>query len=458
LTQREARLLLLAGAAGGIGAIFRTPLGAALFIIEVPYRDDTEVDAFMPAVLSSVAGYSTFTLVLGNERIFGVPTVSEFHPVQLPLYVLMALGCALFGFLFVEVFYGSRALLSRQKTIPAPLLPALGGLGVGALALLTPVALGTGYGALQQVFHEDAASSEFGWMAAATLLGLALLKIVTTTLSVSTGGSGGVFGPSVVIGGFVGAAFGQIFNHLVPEIAPAPSSFVVVGMAAFVGGVARAPVSTLVMATEMTGNYELLVPLMLAEAITFVVLQPWTLYEKQVPSRKESGAHWAEHMFDVLHDHHVEETYRPSPHIESVDAATSLGEVLRKMSSSSQTVYPVVGSDGRPHGLVTLDGLRSFMYEEELGTLAVADDCYEPFVTLRPSDTLSTALDRFISTRMGQLPVVDEEHPDRIIGLLSYEDLMATYDEARVDPSTGEHRQRFSLGGSRPPARRGRGA
>src|SRR5690606_30808952 len=111
------------------------------------------------------------------------------------------------------------------------------------------------------------------WAAGATLFGVALLKILTTSLTVGSGGSGGVFGPSVVVGGWVGGSFGYLFHLWFPEVVPNPDAFVIVGMACFVGGVAHAPVSTLVMASEMTGSYELLVPLMLAEAVTFVILR-----------------------------------------------------------------------------------------------------------------------------------------------------------------------------------------
>ena len=434
LPEREGRLMLLAGAAGGVGAIFRTPLGAALFVIEVLYRDDTEVEGFVPAVMSSVMAYSTFTVLLGGGRIFAVPEIHAFQPGQIPLYVLMAIGCAIMGVICIGVLGRAQRSLFQKLRLPAPCIPALGGLGVGLLALVTPLALGAGYGFVQVVIRDAQDVIPKGWPGVAFLLGIAVLKIITTTLSVGSSGAGGIFGPSVVIGGLTGGAFGHLFHFLMPGLVPHPSAFVIVGMACYVGGVDRAPVSTLVMATEMTGSYELLVPLMLAEAITFVVLQPWTVFPAQVPSRRESGAHWAEHMFDLLHDHHVHEAFRPNPDVDTVPAATPLGEVLRRLSGSAQTVLPVVDEQGAPQGLVTLEALRTFMFEESLGDLALAYDCQQTLVTLLPDDTLSTALDRFISSRASQLPVVSEEDPNRIVGLLAYEDLMRVYDRARDRP------------------------
>ena len=130
LSERETRLLLLAGAAGGIGAIFRTPLGAALFVIEVLYRDDTEVDAFVPAVLTSVVSYSTFTTVVGEGAMFAVAGDFSFRPQQIPLYVLMAIVCGLVGVLYVKVFYGMRNQVFTRLPVPRAVRPAIGGLWV----------------------------------------------------------------------------------------------------------------------------------------------------------------------------------------------------------------------------------------------------------------------------------------------------------------------------------------
>lgn len=427
LSERETRLLLLAGAAGGIGAIFRTPLGAALFVIEVLYRDDTEVDAFVPAVLTSVVSYSTFTAVVGEGAMFAVVGDFSFSPRQIPLYVLMAMVCGLVGVLYVKVFYGMRNRIFSRLPVPRAIRPAIGGLCVGGLALLTPHALGAGYGVLQDVLTTSERIPG-GWYAPATLLGLALLKVLTTSLSVSSGGSGGVFGPTVVIGGLVGGAVGYAMHYWFPGTVPHPSAFALVGMACFIGGVAHAPVSTLVMATEMTGSYELLVPLMLAEAVTFVMLRPWTLYERQVASRKESEFHWADHYFDTLKQLSVRQAFQGSTKVSTVHEATPLDAILREASQCSQDVIPVVDSNGKPSGLTSLDSLRAFMFEEGMGAIVVAHDCQHPFVSLYEDETLSTAVERFLDSGLRQLPVVERVNPNQIVGFLSYEDVLTAYD------------------------------
>ena len=426
LSPRERRLLLIAGAAGGIGAIFRTPLGAALFVVEVLYRDDFEVDGLVPAVLSSVVAYSVFTMIFGEGNIFVTEANYHFDPRQLPFYLVMAVFASLVGVLYIKVFYGLRDRVFAPLRIPRAVKTMIGGLLVGLLFLLAPQSLGAGYGWLQEVLLPHSKHFPPSWSTAGFLLAIALLKVLTTSLSISSGGSGGVFGPSVVIGGMVGGAFGVVFHLLVPGIVPQPGAFVIVGMACFFGGVAHAPISSLVMASEMTNSYDLLVPIMLAEAVTFVMVNRWTLYERQVPTRRDSPAHGAEFVSDLLQNIRVVEVFNPKVPHAVVSASTPLPELLRQATASKQAVFPVVDDAGVARGIVSLDTIRAFFYDEELGQLAIAADCASALVGVTPESTLDEALRRFATTNQPQLPVLDETG-SQVLGLLSYDELLAAY-------------------------------
>jgi CIC family chloride channel protein len=430
LTPRERRLLLLAGAAGGIGAIFRTPLGAALFAVEVLYRDDFEVDALVPSVLSSVVAYSVFTMIFGEGAIFATAHY-PFDPRQLPLYLLMAVVAALVGVVYIKVFYGARDHVFSRLRVARPLKPMIGGLAVGTIALFVPHALGSGYGFLQEALVPTRGLIPAGWTGAALLLGVALAKVLTTTLTVSSGGSGGVFGPSVVIGGMIGGAFGLASHQLFPHVVPQPGAFVIVGMACFFGGVAHVPISSLVMASEMTGSYELLVPIMLAEAVAVVMLGRFSLYEKQVTTRRESPAHGGEYVLDVLQDIPTRAAFSATEVI-TVAPSAPLQELLRRATDSPQLVFPVTSEQGEPTGIVTLDTLRGFFFDEDIGTLAIAADCAQPFVSVTANDSLGVALERFARTRLAELPVVDDVDPHKILGLLSYGQLLQAYSQELV--------------------------
>jgi len=269
LTARDRRIMLAAGMGAGVGAIFRAPLAGALFAGEILYRDaDIESDVVIPAAISSIVAYSVyclslpagqqFTPLFGNRLGYGLNS-----PVELILYGLMAVVLVGVGIVYIKTFYATHALFNRMR-IPKALRPAIGAVATGLLALAlwrffgrdehALAVLSTGYGSLQDAFSPGA---DIGL---SILLAVAFVKILTTSLTIGSGGSGGVFGPSMVIGGCLGAAIGRVFHSLWPEVARNPEAYAIVGMADFFAVCAHAPLSKTIMVSDMTGDYTLLVP------------------------------------------------------------------------------------------------------------------------------------------------------------------------------------------------------
>ena len=224
----------------------------------------------------------------------------------------------------------------------------------------------------------------------------------------------------------LGGAFGLASHELFPQVVVQPGAFVVVGMACFFGGVAHAPISSLVMATEMTASYDLLVPIMLAEGVTVALIGRSTLYEKQVRTRRESPAHGGEYVLDLLRDIPVKAAFR-STSVVTVPATMPLQQLLRQASESEQLVFPIAAPGEAPTGIVTLDTLRGFFYDEDIGTVAIAADCASPFVSVSPDDSLGVALQLFGKSRYAELPVVSPDESRTMLGLLSYEQLFEAY-------------------------------
>ncbi|XOB97490.1 chloride channel protein [Deinococcota bacterium DY0809b] len=293
LSDGERRMLVMSGAAGGIGAIFHAPLGGALFVTEVLYRKlDYETDVLVPAIVSAVTAYSIVGYYYGFGSLFITPSDYFAHPQLLPLYALLSLVSAAGAWLFIRLFYGLTEAFGRWPLAPV-FKPAVGGLAVGLLGIALPYVLDGGYGWLQMIFM-----NRFTW---GVLLFIALGKMVATSFSIGSGGSGGVFGPSVIIGAALGGAVGQIFAQLFPTLGVQPVHFALVGMAAFFAAAAKTPLSSIVMVTEMTGSYGLLVPLMLSSFLAYLVLRPdETLYRSQVPERIDSPVHAHEYMRAAL--------------------------------------------------------------------------------------------------------------------------------------------------------------
>jgi chloride channel protein, CIC family len=440
-TARERQVLLIAGIAAGISAVFRTPLGAALFAVEVLYRDDFESDALVPSVLASVIAYAVVTSIYGESTLFAHAAAYPFVPRHLPLYGALAILVALFGSLFLALLRSVQRVSAKLK-VPGWLRPALGGLALGALAVPAVFIvglvikapgqglglLGGGYGAAQLavtggVFLPD------GWRAVEILLGLALAKALATSLTIGSGGSAGDFAPSLVLGALVGGAFGHAIKLLLKDPALDPGAFALVGMGAFYGGIANVPLSSMVLVCELAGSYDLLVPLMLAEGIAYVVLRNKTLYPSQVPGRRDSPAHRATLALDALAGLTVRQIMATGRPYASFAPDTPAVEVMHRVSDLPwQDVFPVVGADGALAGMITSEGLRILAGARELEEMAIAADVMAPPVTVRADDDARTATQVLLRAGLPEIPVVDGD--GRISGFLGESEIAQAYVKA----------------------------
>jgi CIC family chloride channel protein len=424
-SDRDRRLLMLAGAAGGIGAIFRAPLGGALFISEVLYSSTAmETLAVIPCFIASITAYTVFSLVYGTGLAFKTPSDLHFHGVaELPFYLVFAIVLAVMGYFYVLVFYGLRDKVFRKMPIPNFVKPAIGGLLLGCLALGYPQLMSGGYGWIQQAIdgHQD--------MTIRLMLTLCIGKILATSFTISSGGSGGVFAPSLYIGAMLGGAFGLACHQMFPHIITQPAAFVLVGMGGFFAGVARVPLTAMLMVCEMSGNYGLLIPLMLVSIINVAVLSSrWTLYEEQVFALVDSPAHQGDFVVDVLEKIRVRDVMRLDRKFETVAEDTPLTEILRIASRATSTYFPVVDVNQNLVGIFSLRDLRSVLTGNGAGRLVVAADiASSPVLTVDPDDDLHTALRRFTQKNIDDIPVVDPEHKSHILGMLSRRDVISAY-------------------------------
>lgn len=441
LPTRDRRVMLVAGVAAGIGAIFRAPLAGALFATEILYSDaDIESDALVPAAISSVVGYSVFAMSLPADKRFVPLFGDQLHyslgsPAELLPLGLMAVVLVAGGAVYIKTFYGLRTAFHKLPIWPS-LRPAVGAALAGLCGIAMYYAFGQdpqalevlsmGYGALQTALLDS------GSIGMRLLLAIALVKIVTTGLTIGSGGSGGVFGPSLVIGGCLGAATGEFFHGLWPSLAPRQEIYALVGMAGFFAGCAHAPISTIVMVSEMTGDYNLLLPTMWVSTLCFLMGQRWKLYEKQVPSRLESPAHRGDFLVDVLEEIHVSDV--PLGKSQTVSEATPLKEILELIPKSRQNYYPVVDAEGSLVGIFSTDDVRSYLYDDAVWPLAVARDIMTTnLVSVTMDDDLNTALRYFAERNLDELPVLAPDSPGKLLGMLHRKELIAVYHQRLLD-------------------------
>jgi CIC family chloride channel protein len=443
VTDRERRILLVAGTAAGMAAVFRTPLGAALLAVEVLHRDDFEADALVPSVLASVVAYSVFIAFFGEATLFTHAPSYPFVPQHLPLYAALALVVSLVASLFLSTMRWVQSTTERLR-VPEWCKPGLGGLALGLFA--TPIIvvigphlgqpgqglgiLGGGYGAAQLAIS-GADWFPLGWLGIELLALLGAVKILATCLTVGTGGSAGDFGPSLVIGGILGGAFGRAAQALLHDPRIDPGAFALVGMGTFYGGLAHVPIAALVMTCELAGSYDLLVPLMLAEGIAFVTLRHRSLYRAQVPTRRDSPAHREDLIFDVLTGVRVGDVIVRDRVHATFEERTPAREVIEKAAAISwQDVFPVLGADGKLRGVVLSDVMRTMAANPDIGELAIAHDLMIPAVSVKDTDDLQRALDAILAHGVRELVVTDQD--GRIVGLLDEADITRVYQNATI--------------------------
>jgi len=420
LKPRERRVLVLAGAAGGIGAIFQAPLGAALFAPEVLYREtEFESEAILPCIVSSIIAYGVYTQFYKRGALFFPGPVDFSIQVELLPYAVFGVLCALVGFLFVRVFYGARDRFFRPLRIHRMLKPALGGLMMGCIAFFVPQIMNGGYGWVQ-----TALEGKLLWR---LMLLLAALKIVATSFTISSGGSGGVVGPSVFIGAMLGGAFGFLGHEVAPGWVVHPHSFVLVGMGGFFAGVAKVPIASIIMACEMSASYTLLVPLMIVSSISCLLLRNVNLFEKQQISRIASPAHVTEFARGMLEKIRVHEAVREQP-ITRIPEHMPFADLVKTVTRSGASHFPVVDREGRMTGIVSINDIRSVLFEDTIDRLIVARDVATPnVVRVHWNDTLQQALEKMAAINVDELPVVHEERPDEIVSMISKRDIVDYY-------------------------------
>ena len=279
---------LLAGTAAGLGAIFKAPLAGALTSVEMLYREDFESNAFATSVVSSVVSFAVYVAFVGTAPLIGgVPAFPFTGGVELFACALLGILCFPFSYFYVRCYYASERRFHKWA-VPAWLKPAVGGLLVSFLVLAYPEVSGGGFDFIDSLMAGLVPRTAWGVL---LLLGVVLAKIVATALTVGSGGSGGVFGPSLFIGGVVGAMFAGICELVLPGVIRMPEMFILVGMASFFAGATKAPFAGVVMVCEMTGSYSLLPGLMIASVMHVAFSRNWTIYKSQVLNKFASPAH-----------------------------------------------------------------------------------------------------------------------------------------------------------------------
>ena len=462
LSDAERRTLLAAGMGAGIGALFHAPLAGAIFAIEVLYRDpDFEAEVLIPAFIATTVAYCVFHLTMlalnlhAFTELFAVPPPDDLRfndPALLLPLTALALVMVVASLVYVRTFHGISAVFARWR-FPRRLKPAVGAFGSGLIAVIAYYAvrglydqageqslgmLSFGYGFLQQIldrgqFVEQTMNIPNPAIGAAivVLMVVGVGRIITTSLTIGSGGSGGVFGPSMVIGGSFGAVVGLLFSQWQPQLV-GPNEvvmFALLGMAGFFAAAANTPVSTLIMVSEMCGSYRLLLPSMWVCALAYLLSRSWAIFRHQVASRADSPAHRGDFIVDVLEGLTIQDAMTDTGRkFTTVPLDMSLHDVVHMITGTLQSCFPVVDDSGRYHGMFSLNDIRQFLYDTDVGHVAVAQDlAVTDSQPLTLATDLGAAMRRFAVSVHEELPVMDPDEPNTVVGILRRQDVIVAY-------------------------------
>jgi CIC family chloride channel protein len=414
------RNLVGCGAAAGIAATFNAPIAGAIFALEV-ILGEFEMGTFGPIVLASVMATVVSRAFLGNYPAFTIPEYNLVSIWEIPAYLIMGLLAGLVALLFTKTLYKSEDFWDGLK-IPEYVKPALGGFIIGGLSLFFPQILGVGY--------ETITVALLGMMPWFLLLILVFVKIAATSLTIGSGGSGGVFAPSLFIGAMMGGVYGHVVHYLFPSVTASPGAYSLVGMGAIVAGATHAPITAILILFELTDDYRIILPLMMTcilSALTASQLKRESIYTMKLVRRGidvRAGKEVSILKSLPVRDFMIRD-------VAFVSEIMPLSGFLHFIKESTHVYFPVVNDKEELVGIISLRDIRPILLEESLMDLVIAKDIMtEDVITLRVDENLYDAMGKFGIKDIGQLPVVERDNPKRVVGMLKRTEMILAYNNA----------------------------
>lgn len=430
LDYKKRTLLIACGAAGSISAIFNSPIAGVIFAIEVILPDVT-ITMFIPLLISSVMGSLTSHSILGSEILFSFKLKDDFKINDVPFAVLFAAFAGLLSVYFTRTTFYIEKKISKIKNQLSRAL--LGGIALGTIILFLHPLYGEGYstiktileGNISSIFEDSIFEGVNSGIYLVLLMGVVILvKPVASAITIGSGGSGGVFAPSLFIGGTFGFLFATVVNMIAGEPVLSISNFTLMGMCGVMSGVLHAPLTAIFLIAEITSGYTLFVPLMLVSAIAYsitIYFEPYSLYSKSlaatgdlIPKDKDKL------VLSVINLSKIIET-----DLLKIGPLATLRELVLLVRSSKRNIFPVVNDEGSLVGIVTLDDIRQIMFDtESYDTMLVEDLMHSPPASVSSQENMQSVMHKFESTGAWNLPVIDD---GKYVGFLSKSRIFNTY-------------------------------
>lgn len=439
MNQKTRMLLIGCAAAGAMASMFKAPIAAIIFAIEI-FALDIAFTSLVPLLLASVSAVVTSYFFLGTDVLLRFELTDSFEIYDIGFYVILALVTALASVYFSKVFFAITNFFKQFESRALRLL--IGGLAIGTILYFIPPLYGEGYGIMNNLLKGNhlaaIGTTPFNldltniWIVIGLLLGIAIFKAIAMTTTFGAGGVGGVFIPTLVMGSAIGNAFAKIINNLGLDFNVSESNFTLIGMTGLMAGVLHAPLTAIFLIAEITGGYELFVPLMLVSAISFSITKYYTshsIYTLKLAERGELMTHDKDQNVLMVLD--IDKVIETNFIVLLPDM--KLGDILKNaVAKSSRNHFPVVNENYEFLGVILLDDIRHIMFKTELyDTVTVSSLMHaDAGIIDYEKDNMNIIMDKFKSTGAWNLPVIKE---GKYYGYISKSKLLTAYRQQLIN-------------------------
>ncbi len=419
---KRMKTLVGCGAAAGIAAAFNAPIAGALFALEIILMDFA-VAQFSPIVIASVMATVVSRAFEGDFAAFKVPRYELVSPQELIFYVALGILAGVVSYLFIKILYSFEDWFDEQKKIPEYFRPVIGGLGVGLIGIFAPEVMGVGYDTIN-----FALNGNIIWYFAFILI---FIKILATAITLGSGGSGGIFAPSLFMGATLGAAFGVVVHQLFPAITATPGAYALVAMGGLVAGTTRAPITAIIIVFELTNDYHIILPLMITTIISTIISSYFTRESIYTLKLVRRGIHLKDGSeVNVMKSIFVRDVY--DTQFSAIHPDDKFNTVVRKVVQSHGQEFPVLNNNDEIIGTISVETIKDFLFEnDELQEVLIAADVYEPkYDTVSVDDNCQTALEKMRRFNWESIPVTETSDSKVVIGVLHIKDIQDAYYKA----------------------------
>ncbi len=414
------KVYIAAGCAGGVAGMFNAPIAGVFFAAEIVLLGTYEISSFAALVIASAMSTVVTRGYYGEVSAFTIPQYTVVNPfVEIPLYCLMAVLTGLAAVIFIRVFYLVRDKYQALRLHPQ-LKPLTGALLIGCIGMAFPQVMGDGYEYMEKVLY--------GQGIAPVMFALIFLKILATSITLGSGGAGGIFAPSLFIGAVLGGSFGSVVHRLLPDLTSGSGAYATVGIGAFLAAATHAPMTAIFLLFEMTGNYQIIIPIMLTSIIGTVVAGRFCEDSIDTVDFTREGINIHEGR-EVVIMKSLKVGAAITDEVDFISEEANIKQLLQIFSMGRGFYFPVVDDSGKMTGIVSLQDVKNILHRDEKERIAykVGGICNRNVIMLTPDDSLHTAMQLFDIKGIDEIPVVESLEEKWVVGMLKRRDALDLY-------------------------------